>query len=438
MLNDISLYPGLAKALEDGGFTRATPVQQQVIPLALNGSDIMVCARTGTGKTLAYLVPMIERLCQEKAPQGAGTLGLILLPTRELARQVFKQCEALCQSTPVNVQLLLGGESFRIQIADLRKNPEIVVATPGRLLELLDRKALDLAALKMLVLDEADRVLEMGFGEDVSRVAAACNGERQTMMLSATLGRAGLDGLRMALLRNPLLADLSDSDAPAISHRLMLADDRSHKNDELVWLLKHLTYERALVFANTRENSERLFTLVRAQGHECGVLHGDKDQQARSNTMNRFRHGRMRILVASDVAARGIDIPDVDLVINFDMPRRGDDYTHRVGRTGRAGRSGIAVSLVEPGEWNLMISVQRYLKLTFERFEVDELRGKFKGPKQTKGSGKSAGKKKKKSAVTGKGTGKRTARKKTATASKSKRPTLSGNETLRRRKPDPS
>jgi superfamily II DNA/RNA helicase len=239
---------------------------------------------------------------------------------------------------------------------------------------------------------------------------------------------------------------MADADQPAIDHRLLLADDRSHKNELLVALLKNEQYERALVFANTRDNAERLFTLVRAQGHEVGVLHGEKPHDMRKKLMERFRDGRLTVMIASDVAARGLDVPEVELVINYDMPRRGDDYTHRVGRTGRAGREGVAVVLVEPGEWNLMVNVQRYLKVEFRRVEIEGLVGRFKGPKNAKSSGKTAGPRKRKDAKkkadskTGRrSAGKAAAKKKKPTRKKAQKKTgvkpaeQGGNRPLRRK-----
>jgi len=436
VFQQLDLYPGLRKTLEDLGLDTATDVQAATVTAALEGKDLLVGARTGTGKTLAYLVPTIHALASDTLPRHPGTLALILAPTRELARQVARQAEQLTSRTPLNTLLLTGGEPFKIQVAELRKAPEIVVATPGRLLELMEKQAVDLSVLRVLVVDEADRVLEMGFGQDIETIAGAANPERQTLLLSATLGRTGMGALEKTLLRDPLRIDLSAEQAQTIRHCVMLADDRSHKNEELVWLLRNQPFRRALVFANTRENAERLFTLARAQNLEAGVLHGEKSHDARKAIMERFSHGRMNILIASDVAARGLDIPDVELVINVDLPRRGDDYTHRVGRTGRMGSEGVAISLVEPGEWNRMIDIQRYLKLTFERMEVEALLGKFRGPKQTRKSGKTVGKKKRKKAVEKPGTKRKTpARKSSAKKpAKRKQSPITGEETLRKKR----
>ena len=438
MFPDTPLYPGLQKALDDLGLTSPTEVQQRTFELALAGQDLLVSAPTGTGKTLAFLLPLIQKLCTTRADNQAGVLALILSPTRELARQLYKQCEALTGSTPVHAALLTGGEEFKFQAATLRKNPEIVVATTGRLVELLDKDLIDIAGLQALVLDEADRMLDMGFGPDVLRIAGAANADRQTLMFSATLGQ-GINDLGQSLLRAPQSIEVrTEEDAPAlIDHRITLADDRSHKEKLLAWLLGNLPHQRALVFTNTRDNADRLGGLIRYHKHKAGVLHGEKQQSIRKNLLDQFRDGKLTVLVASDVAARGLDIRDVDLVINFDFPRRGDDYTHRVGRTGRAGARGTAVSLVSPQEWDLMVNIQRYLKLTFKRLPVKALQGKFTGPKKVKKSGKSVGSKKKKTGRTATPEKAKKLRNKLGTKPAQR---LTGNETIKRKgkglKPD--
>ena len=395
---DKSLYPGLQKALDALGLTSPTDVQQRSFDDIVAGKDLLVSAPTGTGKTLAFLLPVIERLCVQTTPADAGVLALILSPTRELARQLYKQCEALLGSTPIHAALLTGGEEFKYQGALLRKNPEIVVATTGRLVELIDKDMIDLSGLQTLVLDEADRMLDMGFSPDVMRIAEATNNNRQTLMFSATLQHQGILALGQSLLNSAEFIDVRrEEDSPAlIRHCITLADDRSHKEKLLAWLLGNLPHQRAMVFTNTRDNADRLGGLIRYHKHKAGVLHGEKEQSIRKNLLDQFRDGKLTVLVASDVAARGLDIRDVDLVINFDFPRRGDDYTHRVGRTGRAGSEGTAVSLISPQEWDLMINIQRYLKLAFERLPVKALPGRFTGPKKVKKSGKSVGTKKKK------------------------------------------
>ena len=437
MISNITFYPGLQKAIDDLGLEKPTPVQAAAIPAALEGRDLLVCAQTGSGKTFAFLIPIVQTLSTTDVEKDSGTLALILTPTRELARQVFKQTEALIGSTPLHAVLLTGGDDFKYQRSLLRKNPEFVIATPGRLVELLDKGLVDLKKLNVLVLDEADRMLDMGFSEDMLRISGECSTARQTLMFSATLGHAGLDHLGSSLLNDPQTIDLTplQADSQDIEHRILLADDRSHKEKLLAWVLNNVPFSRAMVFTNTRDNADRLGGLIRYHKHNAGVLHGEKEHSIRKNLMEQFSHGKMRVLVASDVAARGLDIKDVDLVINFDMPRRGDDYTHRVGRTGRAGNKGIAISLISPQEWDLMISIQRYLKLAMDRMHVKELAGTFNGPKKVKSSGKSVGSKKKKQ--TKKAAAKPAAKKKSArpkSGASTAGPLLTGNETLRRKK----
>jgi superfamily II DNA/RNA helicase len=448
VISETPLYPGLQKTLTDLGLEKPTAVQAQAIPLALQKKDLLVCAQTGSGKTLAYLIPTIQQLASEPLDTDAGTLALILVPTRELARQVYKQCETLIASTPLNASLTTGGESMKFQTAALRKNPEILVATTGRLVELLNTGSADLSTLKMLIIDEADQMLDLGFSPDVLRIAEASSADRQTLMFSATLGHTGLDHISASLLNQPETIDLSpkEEDTSTISHKIMLADDRKHKEKILGWILNNQPFTRALVFSNTRDNADRLGGLIRYYKHVAGVLHGEKEHSVRKNLLDQFANGKMRVLVASDVAARGLDIKDVDLVINFDMPRRGDDYTHRVGRTGRAGNEGVAISLVNPQEWDLMISIQRYLKLDLERLYSKEVAGHFNGPKKVKSSGKSAGskeqkkKKKSKASDSAKKSAKPAAKRKKTSAEqrddKPKRsgPMLTGNETLKRKK----
>jgi len=250
----------------------------------------------------------------------------------------------------------------------------------------------------VLVLDEADRMLDMGFREEVLDLVRACKPERQTLLLSATLKHKGVMAIGEQILTEPellTLATVRDKHAN-IQQQIMLADDVAHKERLLLWLLANETYEKALIFTNTREKTVELDHLVRRHGHRSGSLHGEMMQDERNAMMDRIRRGNNQVLVATDVAARGLDVKGIDLVINFDMARKGDDYVHRIGRTGRAGAKGLAVSLIAANEWNLMASIERYLKQSFERRLVKELAGNYKGPKKLKASGKAAGSKKKK------------------------------------------
>ncbi len=399
MLEEITLDRRLRLALEELGFEQATEIQEKVIPAALDGGDLKVCAETGSGKTLAYLLPLSQRILAGDIDGDAGTLALILVPTRELARQVLKQARQLLAKSPLQVQGITGGADFKYQQSLFRKNPEVVVATPGRLLEHCERGSADLSHLQTLVLDEADRMLDMGFREDVLKINAFCAPGRQMLMLSATLKHRGLSAITGQLTAEHQTIAVGAVRQPhsSIFHQLVLADSLEHKDKLLPALLHRGGFQRALVFANKRRTAERLAGMLRHDELRCGCLHGEMSTEERKHVMTQFRDGKIDVLCASDVAARGLDVPEIDLVVNYDMPHSGDDYLHRTGRTGRAGASGLAVSLVGASEWNLMISIQRYLKLEFERRALPGLKARYNGPKKTKSSGKAAGSKKKKS-----------------------------------------
>ncbi len=397
MFETLKLDRRLGLGLAGLGYSEPTPVQEQVVPAALSGADLRISAETGSGKTLAYLLPLAQRILAQELPREAGALALVLVPTRELARQVVKQARELLAKSPLRVQAITGGADFKYQRSVLRGNPEIIVATPGRLLEHCERGSADLTSLQTLVLDEADRMLDLGFRDEVLKIAAFCPPGRQVLMLSATLKYRGLGDISRRLMTAPQSIAVGRVRAPhsSISHQVILADSQAHKDSLLAALLQRGDYGRVLVFGNKRTTAERLAGLLRDAGFRGGCLHGELSTEERKHVMTQFRDGRIGVLCASDVAARGLDIPDIDLVVNYDLPRSGDDYLHRTGRTGRAGATGLAVSLVGAAEWNLMISIQRYLGLAFERLALPGLKARYQGPKKIKGSGKAAGSKKK-------------------------------------------
>ncbi|WP_281646519.1 DEAD/DEAH box helicase [Parendozoicomonas sp. Alg238-R29] len=397
--NDLELDDRLIKGLNGLNFEEPTEVQAKTIPLVKSGIDLLVSAETGSGKTAAFMLPILNRLHTLEAPRSA-TRALVLVPTRELARQVLQQCEVLGKFTFIEAGMIVGGEDYKTQIKLLRKNPEILIATPGRLLEHMSRKDVDLSDLEVLVLDEADRMLDMGFSEDVLKIEEACKKERQTLLFSATLKQKGMLHVIKQVLKedheNLLLSTAQDQHG-SIRQQIMLADDPAHKIRVVTWLLKNEKFQKAIIFTNTREQTNTLNQMLRKeQDLRVSALHGEMIQPDRNRVMMLLREGKVNILVATDVAARGLDIQGVDLVINLDMARNGDDYVHRIGRTGRAGQEGTAISLIGPNEWNLMSAIERYLKVRFERKNVKEVEGSYKGPKKVKASGKAAGKKKKK------------------------------------------
>lgn len=427
LFTDLALHERIHKALNELGFETATPVQEQTLPKVLAGKDLKVSAATGSGKTAAFLLPIIDSLHTNPAPKSS-TRALIMVPTRELAQQVLKDCEALAKYTYVKAGMIIGGENFRQQISTLRRNPEIIIATPGRLLEQIENDNPDFRDLEYLVLDEADRMLDLGFGPDVFRICDECNEERQTLLFSATLHTSNIRKLTDYVLNDPETITLSTArdQHQNIQQQIMLSDDLAHKEKLLIWLLKNETFEKALVFTNTKVQADEFCGKIKVKGLKVGVLHGDMDQKERKRVMRLLKDGSINILVATDVAARGLDIKGVQLVINLDMARNGDDYVHRIGRTGRAGEQGTAISLIDPNEWNLMSSIERYLKVQFEKRSIKELRGSYKGPKKLKSSGKAAGKKKKK--VVGKKEVNKPRIRAKKTAGKRQKP--SGNETV--------
>lgn len=398
MFAEFELSDRLLKAIEKLGFQQPTEVQQKAIPLALAGKDLKVSAETGSGKTVAFLLPTLERLLRKDAPKS-GTRALILVPTRELARQVYKHFAALTGLTHLKAAIIMGGEDFKYQKSLFRKNPEVIIATPGRLLEHLEHQIPDFNDLEVLILDEADRMLDMGLSEDVLKIAEQCPANRQTLLFSATLRHRGINHVTAKVLSNPeeLLLNNVREQHSNIHQQIILADDAKHKSNLCAWLGQNETFTKAMIFTNTKAQADSLCGILRYKDLRAGVLHGDLDQETRKHVLDLFRRGKISVLVASDVAARGLDIKGVDLVINFDMPRSGNEYVHRIGRTGRAGEQGLAISLISPTEWNLMSSIERFLKLKFEHRKVKALEGKFKGPKKLKASGKAAGPKKKKS-----------------------------------------
>ncbi|KAF0809048.1 DEAD/DEAH box helicase [Alcanivorax sp. S71-1-4] len=397
MFAELPLHERLLKALAELGFTEPTPVQAAAIPEALAGHDLRVTAQTGSGKTAAFLLPMLHYLI-EHPDHRAGTRSLILLPTRELARQTLKHVEQLIGFTYIKAELITGGEDFKVQAARMRKNPDILIGTPGRLLEHLEAGNLDFSDLTMLVLDEADRMLDMGFKDDVLRLAEICNPKRQTLLFSATPGGQALAQVVAAVLREPreLVINTVRDEHANIRHQLVTVDDVGHKERVLRWLLDNETFEKTIIFTNTREQADRLGGVLRTHLDKVYVLHGEKDHKVRKQTLDKLRNGDIRVLVATDVAARGLDIAGLELVINFDVPRSGDEYLHRAGRTGRIGHDGLAITLVAAHEWNLMSSISRYLRLNISQRLVAEHPGHFNGPKKLKASGKAAGSKKKK------------------------------------------
>ncbi|MGE8434981.1 MAG: DEAD/DEAH box helicase [Pseudomonas palmensis] len=440
MFSQFALHERLLKAVAALNFVEPTPVQAAAIPLALQGRDLRVTAKTGSGKTAAFMLPVLNRLVDLKQSR-VEIRALVLLPTRELAQQTLKEIERFAQFTYIKAGMITGGEDFKEQAAMLRKVPDILVGTPGRMLEHLNAGNLHLEHVQAVVLDEADRMLDMGFSEDVERLCNECANREQTLLFSATTGGAGLRDMIGKVLKDPehLMLNTVSQLNDGTRQQIITADHNQHKEQIVQWLLANETYQKAIIFTNTRVMADRIYGHLVAKDIKAFVLHGDKDQKDRKLAIERLKQGGAKVLVATDVAARGLDVDGLDLVINFDMPRSGDEYVHRIGRTGRAGNAGLAVSLICHGDWNLMSSIERYLKQSFERRTIKEVKGTYTGPKKVKASGKAAGVKKKK---TDKKTDKKVVAKRKPTAKpKPNAPSLvsqDGMAPLKKRKPAPS
>ena len=385
---------------EQLGYTAMTAIQEQALPKALAGKDLIAQAKTGSGKTAAFGIPLLHKL----NPRFFGVQGLVLCPTRELANQVAEDLRKLARfQANIKIVVLCGGVGIGPQIGSMEKGAHVVVGTPGRIKDHLRKNTLQLDQVETLVLDEADRMLDMGFSEDVQRLVDECPNRQQTMLFSATTGGSGLREMIGKVLTNPehlQLNQVSQLNATT-RQQIITADHNQHKEQIVNWLLANETYQKAIIFTNTRAMADRIYGRLVAQEYKAFVLHGEKDQKDRKLAIDRLKQGGVKILVATDVAARGLDVEGLDLVINFDMPRSGDEYVHRIGRTGRAGNDGLAISLICHGDWNLMSSIERYLKQTFERRTIKEVKGTYGGPKKVKASGKAVGVKKKKTDAKG-------------------------------------
>lgn len=395
VFHDLISDSQLRKAIDVLGYEQPTPVQLKAIPAAVAGKNLIVSSKTGSGKTAAFLLPAIQAILAKPPVNPSSTRILILTPTRELARQIVKNAEQLLKFTSLKVGMVCGGEELKYQKAMLRKNPEIVVGTPGRLGEHISHKSTEFSGLEFLVLDEADRMLDMGLSDDVLKITNTCRAERQTFLFSATMEQKGLRHLIKQVILGEAEEIYIDEKPNAITQQMLLADDYKHKEKLLVALLQKSTFEKVIIFTNTKLKASQLDNLLRYNKFRVGTLHGDITQDQRKITLDHFRQGRTTVLVATDVAARGLDIPGVELVVNMDMAYSGDEYLHRIGRTGRADSEGRAVSLVDAKEWNLTKGIERYLGATFELITMPGLKGKYQGPDKTKSSGKSVGTKKK-------------------------------------------
>jgi len=371
--SELGLAPAQVRSCESLGYTEPTPIQEQAIPVVLRGEDLIGCAETGTGKTAAFLLPIIQRITASgeksgtKAPARPGVRVLVLAPTRELATQIEKNYRELNPAKNNRSVTLIGGANIRAQITDLHRRPAVLIATPGRLLDLTERGAADLSTVEVLVLDEADRMLDMGFLPAIRRVLSLVPAKRQTLLFSATMS-SEIEKLARTTMKSPKFISVNTrGQAPTLVKQTAYPVAQESKTALLLDLLERERFERVLVFTRTRRGAERLSHILEARDHSVNRIHADRTQPQREAALRGFRDGRTRVLVATDIAARGIDVDAVSHVINYDVPAAPEDYVHRIGRTGRAGNQGRAITIVTPVDELSMRAIERLTGQPVER-----------------------------------------------------------------------
>jgi ATP-dependent RNA helicase RhlE len=366
--SELPVSPYVKERLAAARFSIPTPVQAAAIPQALEGKDVLATAQTGTGKTLAFLIPIMEGLLQKATP---GIAALVLVPTRELAMQVVDQYNALRGQRLVPAGLVVGGLAEGAQLTAIRKGARLVVATPGRLEDFLDRKLFNFRELRMLVLDESDRMLDMGFLPAIRRIAAILPKERQTMCFSATL-EASVVHLVKDYMRNPVRLAFGSTLKPSENVRMQAFEVAADRKQETLNRLLAKETGRCLVFARTKRATDRIARNLNRSGFSAAMIHGDRSQSQRTAALAGFQQGRYRVLVATDLASRGIHVQDIAHVINFDLPELAENFIHRVGRTGRAGKHGVASTLFAREQTSELFQLERTLGIRMERLQADE------------------------------------------------------------------
>ncbi|WP_034474476.1 DEAD/DEAH box helicase [Aestuariibacter salexigens] len=364
----LGLISPLLTALSKTGYSEPSPIQQKAIPPILDGSDVMAAAQTGTGKTAAFTLPLLQRLHDSgQSARSNHTRALVLTPTRELAAQVAENVKNYGRDLKLRYNLVYGGVKINPQMMQLRRGTDVLIATPGRLLDLYQQNAIKFNQLEVLVLDEADRMLDMGFIHDIKKIMALLPKKRQTLMFSATFSD-DIRQLARSLVDNPVEVSVTppNTTVERIDQRVHPVD-KSQKTKLLVHLLKQHNWFQVLVFCRTKHGANRLTTNLNKKGISAAAIHGNKSQNVRTRALTDFKAGDLQVLVATDIAARGIDIADLPYVINFDLPHVAEDYVHRIGRTGRAGKSGLALSLVSADEAKQLASIESLIKLSITR-----------------------------------------------------------------------
>ena len=388
---DLNLDKNILSAVRSEGYESPTPIQAQAIPFALDGRDIMASAQTGSGKTAAFLLPTLQKLTKRSEKPGKGPRALVLTPTRELAAQVEKNALAYAKNMRwFRTVSIVGGASFGYQTRALSKPVDLIVATPGRLMDLMQSGKVDFNRLEVLILDEADRMLDMGFIDDIETIVEATPSDRQTLLFSATWDGA-VGKLARKLTKDPETIEVERvDDQGKIEEQLLYCDDMRHKNRLLDHILRDANIDQCVIFTSTKAMTEVIADELYEKGFAANCLHGDMPQGWRNRTLMDLRKGRCKILVATDVAARGIDVPTITHVINYDLPKQAEDYVHRIGRTGRAGRTGIAITFAEVNEYVKVHKIEKYIgrklpELTIEGMEPTRKRKSAGGKPKGKG-----------------------------------------------------
>ena len=361
--SELGLSEQLLKAVAEQGYQTPTPIQAQAIPVILEGRDVLAGAQTGTGKTAGFTLPLLQLLQNQAIPQRPRPIRvLILTPTRELAMQVYESVKSYGVHLPFNAEAIFGGVSINPQIQKIQRGVDIVVATPGRLLDLIQQKYVDLSRVEYLVLDEADRMLDMGFIRDIRKIISLLPRKRQNLLFSATYAPE-ISALAEQLLNDPVEIAVAKRNAAAETvSQLVYGIKREYKRELLSYLIGNGNWQQVLVFVRTKHGADRLCKQLIQDGVRCAALHGDKSQGARVRALEDFKSGAITALIATDIAARGLDIDQLPHVVNFDLPQVAEDYVHRIGRTGRAGADGQAISLVDPEEAYLLAAIEKVLK----------------------------------------------------------------------------
>ena len=360
---DLALAPPILTAIAEQGYQTPTPIQQQTIPLILQGKDVLGGAQTGTGKTAAFTLPILQKLSSEPTPLVAKQVRcLILTPTRELAQQVADNVAAYARHLPLKTAVFYGGVSVNPQLEQAAGGLDILIATPGRLLDHLHQQSISLYQLEVLVLDEADRMLDMGFIHDIRRIMAKLPPKRQTLFFSATFSPE-IKTLADSLLDNPVLVEVAKANSTAAGvEQLAYRVDSQRKRELISEVIGKKNWQQVLIFSRTKFGADRLSKQLQLDGIDAQAIHGDKSQAHRTKVLQDFKEGKVRVLVATDIAARGLDIEELPIVVNYDLPHQAEDYVHRIGRTGRAGNVGLAVTLVTPDDLPMLKEIELLTK----------------------------------------------------------------------------